>query len=244
MGGVLTGAPVLVVVVALALSLVLGLVCTRAAGQTDIAPIGPMGQTSLIIFALAGASGSEQLLWLGSIVTVVGSQVTVSLWCLKAGAVVQVARAPQRTAQLVGALAGALSGVLLLALLLAAYPVGSAALPAPGAVMFRTLADALVRERSAVPPWALEASLVAFVFGLLLARMPRKPWVPSPLALGTAFVVPVAFAATVALGSVLAALARRRASEETVTSVATGGVAGESMLGVVIAGLRVAGVLK
>lgn len=242
---VLFGATPASIVVALVLSVVLGLVCSRAAGQTDMAPIGALGQAALIVIAMINTATTTQLLALSSIVTIVLSQVVVSLWCLKSGADVGLEVAPQRWAQLGAAVGGALVAVPLFWLLVRANGLGTALLPAPGAVMFRTFTEALVKDRGQLPPAVIPVASVSFVVGAGLSLAPRRAWLPSPLALGTAFVVPASYAVTVALGAVVTTLAHRRfkSAEALSPSVATGAIAGESLLGIAIAGLRVAGLL-
>jgi uncharacterized oligopeptide transporter (OPT) family protein len=71
--------------------------------------------------------------------------------------------------------------------------------------------------------------------------------IPSPSGLGIAMVVPGSNAVAMFLGSAIAEIMRRRrpeAAERFVVPVSSGLIAGESLMGIVIALLVVAGVLR
>jgi uncharacterized oligopeptide transporter (OPT) family protein len=70
----------------------------------------------------------------------------------------------------------------------------------------------------------------------------RRRWSPSGVAMGVGFLVPASTAATLFLGGLLAAAARRR--EEKAAAIGAGLIAGESLLGVVLAALLASGLLR
>jgi uncharacterized oligopeptide transporter (OPT) family protein len=73
----------------------------------------------------------------------------------------------------------------------------------------------------------------------------RRRFVPSPTALGIGFVLPIAFAVPIALGGLAAAIAVRirPAAEPSLVPIAVGAIAGEALLGTLVAGLRLGGAL-
>jgi uncharacterized oligopeptide transporter (OPT) family protein len=94
---------------------------------------------------------------------------------------------------------------------------------------------------------------VGLLLGTALALLERfapsrlKPWVPSPSGLGIAMVIPGSNAIAMFLGALLAWLFQRRApalAQRYVVPVSSGLIAGESLMGVVIALLIVSGVLS
>jgi hypothetical protein len=70
------------IAVALVVAVVLAGVCARAAGETDIAPVGNMGTLTQFLFARGGPGGS---ILAGSIATGSASQTSQTLWALKGG---------------------------------------------------------------------------------------------------------------------------------------------------------------
>jgi len=78
------------------------------------------------------------------------------------------------------------------------------------------------------------------VLTILEKFLPRRlrAFVPSPTALGVSFMIPFANSLAFFLGALVAELVRRRRPAEvdgTVTPVASGFIAGESLMGVAIA---------
>jgi uncharacterized oligopeptide transporter (OPT) family protein len=148
---------------------------------------------------------------------------------------------------LLGAAVGAAVAVPAYLLLLGAHGLGSEALPAPGAVPWRALAEALGSGLAAVPRGALAAAAAGFAAGLVLERLqPTRlaRLLPPPGALGMGFLVPAHLGVTIALGALGGALWRRISPEryESGSSlVAAGAIAGESLAGVAAAALLAAG---
>ena len=80
----------------------------------------------------------------------------------------------------------------------------------------------------------------------LLGRTRAAPFIPSPTAMGIAVLMPASLTITMFLGATAGALFRRRwpaLADTGFTSVAAGGIAGESVMGVAIAALIAFGIL-
>jgi uncharacterized oligopeptide transporter (OPT) family protein len=233
----------------LALVLPLCAVCGRGAGQTDVAPAGQMGQ---IAQATSGAlfPGSPGLnVAAGSVVAGAAAQTGVSLWSLKAGHLLRASPARQLRAQLVGVLVGAVVSVSAYLLLVKAYGLGSETLPVPTAHQFRAVAELATLGLSGLPPYAAQAAAIGFAVGAVLtlaARGRLERFVPSAVAMGLSFIMPAYFAVTIAVGALLAALARRARPQglgQHLPALGAGTIVGESLMGLTIAALRALGVI-
>jgi uncharacterized oligopeptide transporter (OPT) family protein len=233
----------------LALVLPLCAVCGRGAGQMDVAPVGQMGQ---IAQAASGTlfSGTPALnVAAGSVVAGAVAQTGVSLWSLKAGHLLGASPSRQLHAQLLGVLVGAAVGVPAYLLLVNAYGLGSKALPVPTAHQFRAVAELATRGLSGLPPYAAWAAVIGFGVGAALTLASRgrlERFVPSAVAVGLGFILPAFYAVTIATGALLAALLRRARPQELgqhLPALGAGTIAGESLMGLTIAGLRALGVI-
>jgi uncharacterized oligopeptide transporter (OPT) family protein len=104
----------------------------------------------------------------------------------------------------------------------------------------------------ALLPSSKTAIVVGLVLGVALALLekfaprPLKPFVPSASGIGIAMVVPGSNSIAMFLGAAVAEAIRRvrpALAEKTVVPVASGLIAGESLMGIVIALLIVSGVI-
>ncbi|MBS2022740.1 MAG: OPT/YSL family transporter [Deltaproteobacteria bacterium] len=223
----------------LVLSIVFGSVCARAAGQTDIAPLGQVGELTQALsgpmtrglpLANAGAGG---------VVSGQAAQVGVSLWSLRAGAIVGAPVRAQVWSMLVGAGVGMVVIVPAWALLVKAYGVAQGRLPAPAALQFKALAELVSGGANALPPGAVHVTLVAAALGIALALMPaRLTWLPNPVAMGIGFLIPAHLAIALLVGAAGGALWQRSrpgSSDRLGPVIGAGAIAGESIAGLVVA---------
>jgi uncharacterized oligopeptide transporter (OPT) family protein len=143
-----------------------------------------------------------------------------------------------------------------------AYGLGSEQMPAISALSWKATSLALSGGLAAAAGSGRALAFgLAFALGAglsLLARMPRwQKLLPSSTALGIGLLMPVSLSAAGVCGILLVAAARRFATrggplpgpaatelEETFGSAAAGALAGESLMGVAIAALTAAGVLR
>ena len=165
---------------------------------------------------------------------------------MKAGQRLGASPRAQLLAQLVGALVGAAVVVPVYALVRAAYPLGSEAMPAPAALAWKATAEAAQGAAPFARPLILEATALAAIAGVLLTLLERRGlrFLPSATALGAAFVLPAFLSTTILAGALLfaaASRARRAWSDTHGASLAAGGIAGESLLGLALAAIAVLG---
>lgn len=234
--------------IAISLAVVLVAACVRAAGETDQAPTGAMGGLTQIALGLTGGPGPIATLVGGGITSGAATQASHMMWSLKAGRLLGASFGRQLTAQLAGALVGAIAVVPVYALIVRGYGLGTALMPASAPLSWKATAELVSRGAGAMPESAALAAASAAVVALVLVVLQRtriRPFVPSPVAAGVAFLMPADYTATIVLGALAAAALRRgyRAwSEGHLAAVAAGGIAGESLAGLAICALRVFGV--
>jgi uncharacterized oligopeptide transporter (OPT) family protein len=233
---------------ALVLAFPLCAVCARATGQTDIAPMSPVGQLAQVGFSLASSGRPGLSLAAGAVVSGAASHTSGSLWTLQAGRLLGASASRQLFVQLPGLLLGAAVSIPAFFLLVSAHPLGKDELPAPAAATFLGVARLASENLSLLPKLSTLAMGVGFALGVVLsvgARGRLAHLLPSATAMGFGFFVPAYFAVTICLGSLLgAAVGRLRPSAtQTVQAVGAGAVVIESLMGVLIAALRSLGLL-
>ncbi len=247
LGKALFGLHPLAALAALVAALVLAVVSSRAAGETDLAPVGQVGTLTQVLFSGFGPILS---ILAGSVSMGTSSQAAQTLWAFKAGRRLGGSPRAQLTAQLLGALIGGIVVVPVYLVIVKAYGIGTENLPAPAAISWRATAEAVRGGFAALPPHAAVAGALGLAVGVLLSLGARRPWgraLPSPAAMGIAMMMPASLALAALVGAVLAVLVKRlrpSVDQESLTSLAAGGIAGESVMGVIIAALVVTGILK
>jgi uncharacterized oligopeptide transporter (OPT) family protein len=238
----------LLLLAALALSVVSAVVVARSIGETACMPLGSIGRLTQLVFA-ASTQGPVASVVTASIPAGSGGQTGQTLETLKVGRFLGASPQNQIVGQLVGALVGTPCAVLAYDVLSRAYEIGGAELPAPTASPWKVVAELIGQGTAGIPHAADTASIVAAAVGVALTLLERTrigAFVPSPLGMGLALVLGGAPAFTMAAGALAHALLRRVRpawTDEYVASIAAGGLVGEALIGVVVATLLVAQVL-
>ena len=238
-------------VVAIPLSLIMGVVAARVTGETDTTPTKALGPVTQLVYG-AMLPGNVTANIMGANVTGgVGLHAADLLTDLKSGYLLGANPRQQLYAQLFGVVAGAAMVVPAFNLLVPTADVlGSDAMPAPGAQVWAGVSRVLARGVSGLPPTARTAALIGAIVGIALALAERwaprriKPFVPSAAGVGIAMVIPGWNSVSIFLGALCAELLRRfrpRMAEATVLPVSSGLVAGESLMGIVLAILSATG---
>ena len=246
-GRVVFGLHPLGALVAVLAALVLAVVSSRAAGETDLAPVGQVGTLTQFLFSGYGPIVS---ILAGSVSMGTASQAAQTLWAFKAGQRLRGSPRAQLVAQLLGALIGGLVVVPVYLVIVKAYGIGTESLPAPSAITWRATAEAVRGGFSALPPYATAAGVFGLGVGILLSVFGRRAWgryLPSPAAMGIAMLMPASLslaALTGAMAAVLVMRLRPSVDQESLTSLAAGGITGESVMGVIIAIAIATGLLK
>jgi OPT family oligopeptide transporter len=236
------GIPAPLGALAVALSFVLCLISCRITGETDVTPSGPLQQVTQLAYGGLMPRNVVANLMTAGITATTASSAADLLSDLKSGHLLGANPRRQFLAQLVGCVVGSVAVVPLFYLLVPnASALGGARFPAPAASMTAAVAQALSVGLDGIPSSARTAVWVAAAVGALLALaeqlLPERlqRWVPSPMGLGLAFLLPPSTSLSFFLGGAAAAVlqrARPKAAERLVLSVASGLIAGESLVGV------------
>ena len=233
--------------VAVLAALILAVVSSRASGETDLAPVGVVGTVAQLLFSGYGPILS---ILAGSVAMGTSSQAAQTLWAFKAGERLRGTPRAQLMAQLLGALIGGLVVVPVYLVIVKAYGIGTESLPAPSAISWRATAEAARGGLSALPPHATVAAAIGLGVGVLLSLLGRRSWghyLPSPAAMGIAMLMPASLSLAALTGAVAAVVVMRLrpgVDQESLTSLAAGGITGESVMGVIIAIAIATGLLK
>jgi uncharacterized oligopeptide transporter (OPT) family protein len=230
--------------IAVALAFVVSLVCCRATGETDTTPTGPMGKvTQLLYAALPGAKGVASInLMAAGVTSAAGSAAADLLTDLKSGYILGANPRKQFIAQFVGVFFGT---VAIVPAWYAMVPNKKAleAFNPPATYMWKAVADLLTQGIHMLPATAIWAIVLGAIVGVALPLatklFPRaRPYLPSAMGLGLAWVMPFSNSLSFAIGAVLVAAwnrVSRKGSDLYYVPVASGLIAGESLVAALIA---------
>jgi uncharacterized oligopeptide transporter (OPT) family protein len=230
-------------------SIVLIDVCVRTAGETDIAPLGSIGQLVQLALGLVAPGPAPVNVACASIAAGAGGQSSLTVNVLKAGHVLGAPLRGQLRAQIMGAFAGVLVALPAYTFIRNAHGIGNATFPVPAALGWKALAELAAKGTTTLPPWAGTACALGAAAGVVFTVLERTRvgrYVPSPVAIAAAFLVPASTGAAIGLGALVCVALQRRnpaRTERLTSSIAAGGIAGESLMGFVIAALIAFGIL-
>jgi OPT family oligopeptide transporter len=231
-------------VFAVLLSFVIALVCSRATGETDTTPTGAMGKVTQLTYAvLPGAAGDTTInLMSAGATSSVGLATADLLTDLKSGYLLGANPRKQFLAQFAGVFFGTLA-VIPFWYLMVPDKAALEKYPAIAAQMWRAVADLLTQGLQMLPFTAKVAIVIGAFVGILLPvieKVARKAraFLPSAMGLGLGFVMPFQNSLSFAIGAVLAWVwmrANRKQAENYNVPIASGLIAGEALIGGVIA---------
>lgn len=239
--------------IAVPLAVVMGFVAARVTGETDVTPTKALGPVTQMLFGVMTPGNLSGNIMSANVTGGIGLHAADLLTTLKTGWLLGAKPRHQFYAQLFGVIAGAIIIVPAFNLIIPdASLLGGEAWPAPSCVVWAGVSKAFSGGISALHATSRTAILVGLALGVALALLekfaPRKlrPYVPSASGLGIAMVIPGSNAIAMFLGAALAEGVRRwkpKLAEDTVVPVASGLIAGESLMGILVAILIVTGVL-
>lgn len=240
-------------VLAVLLSFVLAIVACRATGETDTTPVGAMGKITQLTYGVLVPGNVTANLMTASITAGAAGSAADLLTDLKSGYLLGANPRKQFLAQLSGTLVGTLVVVPAFYMLVPnPAALGGERFPAPSAQVWKGVAELLAHGVHSLHDTARWGILVGALIGLALPLLelafPKyKRFMPSAMGLGLALVIPAYNSISMFLGAVIAALyarANTRGAETYVIPVASGLIAGESLLGVAVALLAAFGLLQ
>jgi OPT family oligopeptide transporter len=241
-------------VISVLMTFFLAIVACRATGETDITPIGAMGKiTQLFYGVVAPANITTNLMTAGVTAGAAASSADL-LTDLKSGYLLGANPRKQFIAQFLGIFAGAMVIVPAFYLIVpTANVLGGEEFPAPAAQVWKGVAELLAHGLSSLhitERWALAiGGLVGILIPTLERLLPSKGrlFIPSAMGLGLAFVIPFWNTLSMFVGALIAWVLSKHARSfaETYTiPVASGLIAGESLMGVIIALFAASGIMR
>ena len=239
--------------IAVPLAVVMGFVAARVTGETDVTPTKALGPVTQMLFGAITPGNLSGNIMSANVTGGIGLHAADLLTTLKTGWLLGAKPRHQFYAQLFGVVAGAAVVVPAFNLIIPDPSVlGGEAWPAPSCVVWAGVSKAFAGGLSALQESSRVAILAGLALGVALVLLEKfapkrvRPFLPSPSGLGIAMVVPGSNSIAMFLGAGLAEWMRRKMpalAEKTVVPVASGLIAGESLMGILIAMLIVTGVI-
>jgi len=240
-------------VLAVLLTFFLSLVASRATGETDITPTGAMGKITQLAYGLLAPGNMKINLMTASLTGGAAIHAADLLTDLKCGYVLGANPRKQLIAQLWGVVAGTLFVVPAYLLLIKPEDIGSDKWPAPAAQIWAGVARVLAQGIDALPHGAQTGLWIGSAAGVVLALIedfvPKhlKKYTLSSTAIGIAFVIPAWNSISMFFGALLAWIFFRASAvraERYSLALASGFIAGESLIAVLVAALVAFNVLQ
>jgi uncharacterized oligopeptide transporter (OPT) family protein len=246
------GIPVYYGALAVVLTFFLAMVACRATGETDITPIGAMGKITQLTYGALMPQSYTANLMTASITASASAEAADLLNDLKSGYLLGAHPRRQFIAQFLGIFSGTVASVMSYFLLVpdATVLTGVGGKPpvfaAPGAQQWRAVAELFRLGPANLHPMARWGIAIGLVLGAGLAIAEkvwphRRAWLPSATGVGLGLMLPFSTSFAFAVGGAAAYLFERvdaRRASRYVVPVSSGLIAGESIVGVVVAALN------
>jgi uncharacterized oligopeptide transporter (OPT) family protein len=230
----------------------LALVACRATGETDVTPTGAMGKIMQLTYGVLLPQSTTANLMTAAITSGSASASADLLNDLKSGYLLGANPRRQFVAQLSGIFTGTLATVMGYFLLVkdATSLTGTEghdpAFAAPAAQQWKAVAEVFKVGIANLHPMARTCIGIGVAAGIALTLLERalpkaKRWLPSPTGVGLGFILPFYYPLAMFLGAAIADLAKRlrpEAAERYTVPIASGAIAGESIMGVIVAALN------
>jgi len=230
-------------IIAVAMSFVLSLVASRATGETDTTPIGAMGKVMQLLFAVLAPRNISANLASAGIAANSASSSADLLTDLKTGYLLGANPRKQFLAQFFGVFFGTVAIVPIWYLMVPnREKLESFALPSTRS--WEAVARVLVNGVGELPKSAVMAIFVGAIVGVVLPIIERltpataRKYLPSATALGLAWVIPFQNAFSFFIGACIAMIwyrLHKKSSENYNVPIASGLVAGESLMAAALA---------
>jgi OPT family oligopeptide transporter len=229
--------------VAVVLSFFLALVACRVTGETDTTPIGAMGKVTQLTFGVLSPGNTNINLMSANITAGAAGSAADLLTDLKSGYLLGANPRKQFIAQFAGIFVGTIVTVLCFGVMVPdASVLGSDQFPAPSAQTWRAVAVALSKGLESLEPVKVWSIVVGGILGIILPLLSKAfpkydKWIPSAAGIGLSWTFHWYYSLLFFVGAVIGegwAKASRKTSDEYLFPVASGIVAGGSLMGVVL----------
>jgi len=230
--------------IAVVMTFFLAAVATRAGAETSVNPIGAMGKVTQLTYGVLAPGNIPANLMTAGVTAGAACSCCDTIGNLKVGHMIGANPRKQFIGQLFGVFAGALLAVPAYFILVPdPNALGGDKFPAPSALIWKGVAQVLSQGLHTLPHSAVLAVLVALVVGVIIVVVDRvfpkaRPYTPSPTALGIAMTIPAYTSFAMFLGALIAWMLGKLApkwSDTYIIPIASGCIAGESIMGVVVA---------
>jgi uncharacterized oligopeptide transporter (OPT) family protein len=237
---------------AVGMTFFLAAVAARAGAEIGINPIGALGKVTQLTYGVIAPGNISANLMTAGITAGAAASCSDTIGNLKVGHMVGANPRRQFIGQLFGVLAGALLAVPAYFILVPdANALGGEKFPAPSALVWMGVAKVLSQGLSTLPRSAVTAMIIAFVVGVAIVIIDRvfpkaRPYTPSPAALGIALTIPAYTSFAMFLGAFIVWILEKKAPKLNNTytiPIASGCIAGESIMGVILAALMALGLM-
>jgi uncharacterized oligopeptide transporter (OPT) family protein len=235
---------------AVGMTFFLAAVAARAGAEIGINPIGALGKVTQLTYGVIAPGNISANLMTAGITAGAAASCSDTIGNLKVGHMVGANPRRQFIGQLFGVLAGALLAVPAYFILVPdANALGGEKFPAPSALVWMGVAKVLSQGLSTLPRSAVVAMVIAFVVGVAIVIIDRvfpkaRPYTPSPAALGIALTIPAYTSFAMFLGAFIVWILEKKApkwNNSYTIPIASGCIAGESIMGVILAALMAFG---
>lgn len=245
--------PIHLGLLAIAMTFVLALVACRATGESDITPGGPLGKIVQLTYGVLMPQSTTANLQTAAITSGASLASADLLNDLKSGYLLGASPRRQFLAQAFGILTGTIATVLCYFILvpdatvLTGTETKAPAFPAPSAQQWKAVAEVFKYGLGNLHPMAQAGIKWGIGIGVVLALAelyaPKqyKKWIPSPTGIGLGMVLPFFYPLAMFLGALFSAVAERwnkAWAERYLVAIAAGGIAGESIIGVIVQALN------
>ncbi|MGN6110297.1 MAG: OPT family oligopeptide transporter [Kofleriaceae bacterium] len=236
--------PVWAGVIAVVLAVLLGFVAARVTGDTDVTPTKALGPVTQMVFGAMTPGNLSGNIMSANVTGGIGLHAADLLTTLKTGWLLGAKPRHQLYAQLFGVLIGAVVVVPMFMLILPDPSVlGGDDWPAPSCVVWAGVSEAFANGLGSLHSSSRWAIAIGVALGACLAVLekvspPRaRRFLPSASGIGIAMVVPCSNSISMFIGALTAEILRRRnpkVADAYVVPVASGLIAGESLMGVAV----------
>lgn len=245
------GTPIWMTIVAILLSVPLMLVGIRVLGETNWGPISALSNMMQAIFGLVAPGQIMPNMVSSGVTGTVASESEGLIQVYKTGYLIGSTPRYLTYAQLFGVPIGAATVALVYPLLRDTYGIGGEnGLQSPISQKWAGFATLLSAGLSALPRGAIQALVIAVVLGILFTVLEGtrlRKWTPSPTGIGIGMLVPASAVISMFLGAVSVSLwsqANPKAAERHAIPLASGFIAGEAIVAVIIPLLVAIGLVK
>lgn len=239
-------------ILAVLLTFVLALVACRSTGESDITPTGAMGKIMQLTYGVLMQQNASANLMTAGITAGASSASADLLTDLKSGYLLGANPRRQFAAQVMGIIPGTIATVLCYfilvpdALALTGDGGKDPAFPAPAAQQWAAVAQVFKMGIENLHPMARQGIFYGLLAGALLTLLEQafpklKKKLPSATGVGLGLILPFYQSLAMFLGAAVAAYASRKKGSpeaEMVVPVASGMIAGESIVGVLVAAVN------